>query len=270
MTTAMSRPYRRKTSASAVAVADVDVEVGVRVAQLAGQPQHAPGGRAFRRRRSTGACRCRCRPRRRPEAGEVPDRLGADQTGRAGDQRDAHPALLRSPVDRRSARRPTASATSDGAPRQTAAYAGPARGLRRSYASDRVRRCYCYWLVRGLLGAARRTSRASRRTALSRVGADAELVGQLVRADVRVHGLDLRRPARPSPGCGRRGRGALPTRPRPGSATVTTVRVGRGDGGAGPADRTRGGAVGVGLAGRRGRDGRADRRVAQDCDRVSG
>ena len=48
ITTAMSGPYRLKILAEAVAVADVDVEVRVGVAELAGQPQQAPRGRAVR------------------------------------------------------------------------------------------------------------------------------------------------------------------------------------------------------------------------------
>ena len=79
ITTAMSRPYRLKICASAVPVADVGVVVGVRPAQVAGEPQHVPGG---------GRLGAEELPAHvvvdadhvQAEPGEVPDRLGTDQT----------------------------------------------------------------------------------------------------------------------------------------------------------------------------------------------
>ena len=72
-----------------VPVTDVDVEVGVGVTQLAGQAQQAPRG---------GAVLAEEVPAQvvvdahhvQAQTGEVAGRLGADQAGGSGHQRDAH------------------------------------------------------------------------------------------------------------------------------------------------------------------------------------
>ena len=94
----MSRPYLREDRRERVAVADVDVVVRVRVAELAGEPQHVPCGGSLLAE-ELGAHVVVDADHVQAQAGEVPDRLGADQTRRSGDQCDAHVIL---PFDRRS------------------------------------------------------------------------------------------------------------------------------------------------------------------------
>ena len=74
------------------AVADVDVEVGVRVAELAGQPQQAPRGRSVLAE-EVAAHVVVDADDVEAQAGEMADRLGADQSRRAGDQCDRHDAV---------------------------------------------------------------------------------------------------------------------------------------------------------------------------------